>query len=123
MWRRFFGREVTAVDRAARPGRRRPGLHLHRRLLAAPGGAPACHVEVEAGGAVNAVAAEVAGFRPEEHLRTAEVARFDRVSQFALAAARQALGEARLDLERVDRTRIGVILATTLILLTFPSPP
>lgn len=68
----------------------------------------------DTGGAACAVAAEVADFRPEEHLSAAEVARLDRVSQFSVAAARQAIGQARLDLQRVDRTRIGVILATTL---------
>jgi 3-oxoacyl-[acyl-carrier-protein] synthase II len=68
----------------------------------------------DTGGATNAVAAEVAGFRPAEHLSGSEIERLDRVSQFAVAAARQATAEARLDLARLDRTRIGVILATTL---------
>ena len=71
-------------------------------------------VGFDTGAAANAVAAEVTGFRPEAHLDADEISRYDRVSQFALAAARQALGEADLDLDRVDRTRIGVILATTL---------
>ncbi len=65
-------------------------------------------------GVANPVAAEVAGFRANEHLSAQEIGRLDRVSQFALAAARQALAEARLDLDQVDRTRVGVILATTL---------
>jgi 3-oxoacyl-[acyl-carrier-protein] synthase II len=68
----------------------------------------------DARGVANPVAGEVAGFRVDEHLSAGEIERLDRVSQFALAAARQALGEAALDLERVDCTRVGVILATTL---------
>jgi 3-oxoacyl-[acyl-carrier-protein] synthase II len=68
----------------------------------------------ETSGVANAVAAEVVGFHAPEHLSAREIERLDPVSQFALAAARQALGEAHLDLARIDRTRVGVILATTL---------
>lgn len=38
----------------------------------------------------------------------------DRIHDYALTAAREALDEAHLDLERLDRTRIAVIAATTL---------
>lgn len=65
----------------------------------------------DAGGAR---AGEVPDFDPERVLGRDTAARLDRVTQFALAAAREALGEARLDLDRVDRSRTGVILGTTL---------
>jgi 3-oxoacyl-[acyl-carrier-protein] synthase II len=61
-----------------------------------------------------ALAGEVHGFVPEQHLAADEVRRLDRVSQFALAAAREALRESALELAHMDRTRVGVILATTL---------
>ena len=65
----------------------------------------------EAGGAK---AGEVPDFDPERSLGGEAATRLDRVTQFALAAAREALGEAGLDLGRADRSRAGVILATTL---------
>src|SRR6185503_14483877 len=40
--------------------------------------------------------------------------RIDRIGQYASAAAQQALTAADLDLDDVDRTRVGVILGTTL---------
>jgi 3-oxoacyl-[acyl-carrier-protein] synthase II len=65
-------------------------------------------------GLTNTLAAEVPDFVPEQHLSAAEARRLDRVGQYALAAAREALRDARLDLARIDRTRAGVIAATTL---------
>jgi len=47
-------------------------------------------------------------------LSSDEIHRLDRVSQYALVAAREALSEAAIDLRHVDRARVGVILATTL---------
>jgi 3-oxoacyl-(acyl-carrier-protein) synthase len=65
-------------------------------------------------GCANAVAGEVKDFSAEELLSPDEARRLDRLSQFALVAAREALGESGLDIARMDRTRVGVILATTL---------
>ena len=65
-------------------------------------------------GFANAMAGEVEGFRPERELSADETTRLDRISQFALSAAREALRDARLDLTRLDRGRVGVIVATTL---------
>jgi 3-oxoacyl-[acyl-carrier-protein] synthase II len=56
----------------------------------------------------------VKNFTPERFLSPDECRRLDRVGQYALVAAREALTKAGLDLDRVDRTRVGVILATTL---------
>ena len=56
-------------------------------------------------GCANAVAGEVKDFSAEEILSPDEARRLDRLSQFALVAAREALEESGLEIERVDRTR------------------
>jgi len=61
-----------------------------------------------------AAAGEVTDFVPERDLLADEEQRLDRISQYALVAAREALSDAKLDLAHVDRSRVGVILATTL---------
>ncbi len=60
------------------------------------------------------VGGEVRDFAPAGVLSSDEQRRLDRISQFALAAAREALAQAGLDLSRIDRSRTGVLLATTL---------
>lgn len=62
----------------------------------------------------NAVAGEVKDFIPEQYLTPDETRRLDRVSQYAVTATREALQGSALDLDTVDRSRVGVILATTL---------
>jgi 3-oxoacyl-[acyl-carrier-protein] synthase II len=49
---------------------------------------------------------------PAPLLKDAEAANLDRVSQFALGAAAQALAASRIDLAAVDRTRVGVYWGT-----------
>ncbi|MGI8550746.1 MAG: beta-ketoacyl-ACP synthase II [Dehalococcoidia bacterium] len=56
------------------------------------------------------IAAEVKDWRPEAVLDRREARRMARFSQFAVAAAMQAVSQAGLDLEHEDRTRIGVLL-------------
>ncbi|HXG41342.1 MAG TPA: beta-ketoacyl-ACP synthase II [Dehalococcoidia bacterium] len=56
------------------------------------------------------IAGEVKGFDPEEYMDRREARRMARFSQFAVAAARQAIEMAGLRLEREDRERIGVLL-------------
>ncbi|HTE84397.1 MAG TPA: beta-ketoacyl synthase N-terminal-like domain-containing protein, partial [Dehalococcoidia bacterium] len=56
------------------------------------------------------IAAEVKDWRPEDLLDRREARRMARFSQFAVAAAMQALTHSGLDLDHVDRTRIGVVL-------------
>src|SRR5687768_9222642 len=53
------------------------------------------------------VAGEVAGFEPTQFMEPKRAKRLDRYSQFAVAAARQAVLDAALDLEAEDRERIG----------------
>lgn len=59
-------------------------------------------------------AAELLGFEPEKHIREEDRAHMARGTQMALAAAAQAIEDARLDLALEDRSRIGVILGTDL---------
>src|SRR5262245_21915360 len=49
---------------------------------------------------------------PSAHFKGNEAASLDRVAQFALAAAGQALAASGLDLEKNDRNRIGVYWGT-----------
>ena len=51
-------------------------------------------------------------FQGEEHFPPPRLRMLDRVSQLALVAARQATGEARLDLAAADRHRVGVFIGT-----------
>jgi 3-oxoacyl-[acyl-carrier-protein] synthase II len=58
------------------------------------------------------LAAQVRGFDPKEYMDIKEARRMDRFSQFAIAATREALRCAGLDLESVDRDRVGVIVGS-----------
>ncbi len=53
-----------------------------------------------------------ADFDPLQHLTKHKASGLDRVSQFALHAANQAIADAQLDLAQADRSRIGVYLGT-----------
>ena len=64
----------------------------------------------DASGLPSRVAAEVVDFDPESCLDRRTVGRTERHTQFALAAARLAIDDGRLDLEAEDRDRIGVIV-------------
>ncbi len=56
------------------------------------------------------VAGEVKDWQPERHIERREARRMARFSQFAVAAAGQAIADAGLDLDHEDRTRVGVYL-------------
>ena len=56
------------------------------------------------------IAGEVKGFDPLDHMDRREARRMSRFSQFAVAASRQALQAAELDLTREDPGRVGVLL-------------
>jgi 3-oxoacyl-[acyl-carrier-protein] synthase II len=55
------------------------------------------------------VAGEVKGFDPTEYMDRKDARRMARFSQFAVAASKQAVAHAQLDLSNEDRTRIGTI--------------
>ncbi len=54
------------------------------------------------------LAAEVEGFDPKEYMEAKRAKRMEPFSSFAVAASIQALKNSKLDLEKEDRTRIGV---------------
>ena len=56
-------------------------------------------------------ACEVKGFNPNDHFDRKEARRYDRYTQFALVTAREALEDSRLDLEKTDLERVGVIIS------------
>ena len=56
------------------------------------------------------VAGEVQDFDPTLYMDRKDARRMARFSQLAVAAARQAVDDARLDLAHMDRTRAGVIM-------------
>ncbi len=58
------------------------------------------------------IAGEVKGFHPEERLDRKEVKRYDIFTQYALFAANEAIQDAFLPLEKEDKERIGVIIAS-----------
>lgn len=57
-------------------------------------------------------AGEVRDFDPEACFEKKELRHLDRVTQFALVAARQAVDDAGLDLLAEDRTRVGVVIGS-----------
>jgi len=59
------------------------------------------------------IAAEVKGFDPALYgITTKDMKRMDKFSQYAVAAAKQAITSAGLDLEKENRERIGVIVGS-----------
>jgi 3-oxoacyl-[acyl-carrier-protein] synthase II len=58
------------------------------------------------------VAGEINDFDPAQYMDPREARRSDRYTQFAVAASKLAVKDAALDLEKVDRDRIGVIVGS-----------
>lgn len=58
------------------------------------------------------IAGEVQDFDPAQFIDKKELKRMDRFTQFALAAARLAIEDAKLDLEKIDSDRAGVFVGT-----------
>ena len=63
---------------------------------------------------VTHIAAQVTDFDPVPYLDGKKLKRLDKFSQFAVAAAKMAVGDAHLDLRVEDRDRVGVCLGTAL---------
>jgi 3-oxoacyl-[acyl-carrier-protein] synthase II len=57
-------------------------------------------------------AGEVKNFDPAAYFGTKEARRYSRVTQFALAAAEQAIDDAQILLDNTDRDRVGVIVGS-----------
>ncbi|MDQ3044040.1 MAG: beta-ketoacyl-ACP synthase II [Chloroflexota bacterium] len=66
----------------------------------------------DASGFESTIAAEVKKFDPVFSLGKKESRRWDRYSQFAVIATREALGHAALDPSTIDMERVGVIIGT-----------
>lgn len=58
------------------------------------------------------VAGEVKGFDAKQYMEKKRAKRMDRFSQFAIAASKQAIEHSNIDLENVNRERIGVIVSS-----------
>ncbi len=66
----------------------------------------------DAGGYASQIAGEVKDFEPADYMDKKEAKRMDRYTQFAVAATKLAFEDAKMDLEKEDRDRIGVIIGT-----------
>ncbi|MBH1940069.1 beta-ketoacyl-ACP synthase II [Mobilitalea sibirica] len=58
------------------------------------------------------LAAMVKDFDPKKYMDPKEAKRMDRFSQYAIAAAREAIEDSKLDLETLDKERLGVIVGS-----------
>lgn len=58
------------------------------------------------------VGAEMKDFDPNNFMDRKEVKRTDRFSQFALAAAKMAVEASKIDLDKIEKERMGVIIGT-----------
>ncbi len=65
----------------------------------------ATHFDCKIGG-------EVKGFKPEDYMPAKEVRRTDRFTQFAVGAARRAVADANLEMDKEDPTRVGVLIGS-----------
>ena len=60
------------------------------------------------------VAAQLKGFNPENYMDTETIARTSWTVQMAIAAAKEAIESAKLDMAKEDKTRVGVVGTTML---------
>lgn len=58
------------------------------------------------------VAAEIKDYDPTDFIDKKEVRRMDRFTQFALSATKMAIEDAGIDLEKLDKSRVGVIVGS-----------
>lgn len=58
------------------------------------------------------IAAEVKNFNPEDYFDRRGAKRLDRYSHFAVIAAREAMKDSGIDIEKIDRTRFGVAISS-----------
>jgi 3-oxoacyl-[acyl-carrier-protein] synthase II len=54
-------------------------------------------------------ACEIKGYDPKDHFEKTEIRKMDPFTQYALVSSAEALKDSGLDLEKVDKTRVGVI--------------
>src|SRR5437867_5001116 len=56
------------------------------------------------------IAGEIKNVDPEEHMDRRDARRMARFSQFAIAATQEAISQAELEMDEVERTRVGVLI-------------
>ena len=57
-------------------------------------------------------ACELKDYNPEDHFAPKELTKLDRCAQYALITTAEALGDAKVDLDRLDKSRVGVVYGT-----------
>jgi 3-oxoacyl-[acyl-carrier-protein] synthase II len=70
--------------------------------------------QIDVSGYETRFAGEVKGFDPAEHMSFKEARRMERFSQFAVAATREALDDAQVDVAKVGPERVGVLIGTAI---------
>ena len=63
-------------------------------------------------GYTSTIGAEVVDFHPEEYMDKKEAKRMDKFAQLAVAATKLAIDDSKLDLDNIDKRRVGVILGS-----------
>lgn len=58
------------------------------------------------------IAGEVEGFDPHDYMERKEAKRMDRFAQFAVAASKQALQDAQLEIDELNADQVGVLIGT-----------
>ncbi|MDD5449845.1 MAG: beta-ketoacyl-ACP synthase II [Candidatus Omnitrophica bacterium] len=58
------------------------------------------------------IAAEVKGFDPSAYFSSKEIRHMDRFVQFAIVAAKEAVKDSKLDLDKINKSRSGVIIGS-----------
>jgi len=58
------------------------------------------------------IAAEVRNFDPSHYLSPKDMKRMDRFVQFAVVSSKMAIGDSKIDLNKEDRNRIGVLIGS-----------
>ena len=58
------------------------------------------------------IGAEITDFVPENYVDKKEVSRIDRVQQFAFAAAKEAIEDSHIELDKIDPERVGVYVTS-----------
>lgn len=58
------------------------------------------------------VAGEVRDFNGEDYINKKELRRLDKFTQYAIASAKMAVEDSKLDLDKVERNRMGVIIGS-----------
>ena len=61
---------------------------------------------------VTTIGSEVKNFKPEEYMSKKEAKRMDKFAQLAVAGTHLALEDSKLDLDNIDKSRVGVVLGS-----------